>query len=86
MCINEGVGADNLSLPQTVRVDAVVYKDCGGSAVSVCAQRSQVQIVRFRELCKVDFMNTKLQTQPHICPMNIYGYKLTDGGFPVAQW
>lgn len=86
MCIYEGVGADNLSLPQTVRVDAVVYKDCGGSAVCVCAQQSQVQIVRFRELYKVDFMNTKLQTQPHICPMNIHGYKLKDEGFLVAQW
>lgn len=25
-----------LSLPQTVGIDAVVYKECGGSAVYVC--------------------------------------------------
>ena len=64
-----------LTLLQTVRIHVVVYKECDGSAVYVCVcvhmrvcTVISVQIVRFRIVCKVDFMNTKLHTQSHISP------------------
>lgn len=67
--INGGIGQIILSLPQTVGIDAVVYKECGGSAVYVCVcPVISVPIVRFRIVCKVDFMNTKLHTQLHTSP------------------